>query len=313
MAEPGPSRLWLIVLIAIAIVAAGLGAWGVNYVLQPKATSSLLTVAAGDNVTVNYIGSFGSGAQIGRTFDTSIYSVYANNITYPKSLQFASTHNGSPLAYKPLDVHVGGAGQYTIGNLTFGTTVTGFWQGLIGMNGNQTRFLSIPPSLGYGPLNPACTQTLPLTLTVPVVFVAPASNFTTAYPGSSLTAGTTFSDPTYKWTDLVLSVNATSVVVERLTSIGQTTLGASGWNVTVTQLTSTTITLQNDLTTGNYGRVLGKFSVARGCPPGAQSSDTSFEILDVNPGAGTYTINWNSEVTGQTLLFQVTIVDILKG
>jgi hypothetical protein len=207
---------------------------------------------------------------------------------------------------------VGGSGQYTIGNSTFGSTVTGFWQGLVGMSGNQTRFLVIPPALGYGAINPACTETFPLAFSVPVVIVVPASNFTVRFPGATLSAGTTFTDPTYGWTDLVLSVNSTAVAVEHLTSVGETT-PSGAWNITVTQVTTTTISVQVDITTSNYGRVLGTFPSARACPPGSQSTDMHYEILSVNSVAGTFKINWNSEVTGQTLLFQVTIVNILKG
>ncbi|MCI4372121.1 MAG: FKBP-type peptidyl-prolyl cis-trans isomerase [Thermoplasmata archaeon] len=309
MAEPGPSRLLLVILVVIAIVGAGVGVWGANYLLHPKSQASILTVAVGDNVTVNYIGSFGSGGEIGRTFDTSIFSVYQNNVTYPKSLYFPSTHGGNPANYTPLPTHIGPSGQYTIGNLTFGTTVAGFWQGLVGMNGNQTRYVVIPYSLGYGPLDPACTATRPLAYTVPVYVTVPADQFSAVYPGISATSGTTFTDPTYGWTDLILSVNATAVVVNHLPSLGQTTR-FDAWNITVTNLSSTTISVLNLLTPSNYGRVLGTFSAAQSC--GGQSQ-AHYLISGVNLNAGTYSINWNSEVTGQTLIFRVTIVDIFKG
>jgi hypothetical protein len=309
MAEPGPSRLLLVILIVVAIVCAGVGAWGVHYYLQPKSVPSILTVQVGDNATVNYIGSFGSGGEIGRTFDTSIFSVYQNNVTYPKSLEFALSHSGNPANYTPLPTHIGSSGQYTIGNLTFGTTVTGFWQGLVGMTGNSTRFIVIPASLGYGPLNPACTRTLSLGFTVPVYVTLSTSQFATTYPGVSASIGTTFTDPLYGWSDLVLNANATAVVVDHLPTLGQTST-SGGWNITVTGITSTEISVLNLLTPGNYGRVLGTFTTPQTCNGQSQGH---FLIANVNPTRGTYTINWNSEVTGQTLVFRVTVVDIFKG
>lgn len=309
MAEPGPSRLLLVILVVVALIGAGLGIWGANYLMHPKPQSSILTVQEGDNVTVNYIGSFGSGPQIGRTFDTSIFSVYQNNVTYPKSLFFPSTHGGNPKNYTPLPTHIGPSGQYTIGNISFGTTVTGFWQGLIGMTGNQTRYIVIPPDRGYGQLNPACTQTLPLAYPVPVYVTVPASQFSALYPGIIATSGTMFTDPTYGWSDLVLSANASAVVVNHLPTLGETTkFGA--WNITVTNLTTTTISVLNLVTPSNYGRILGSFASARTC--GGQSQ-IHYLISAVNTNAGNYTINWNSEVAGQTLIFRVTIVDIFKG
>jgi FKBP-type peptidyl-prolyl cis-trans isomerase 2 len=309
MAEPGPSRLLLVILVVVAIIGAGIGIWGANYYLHPRGASPVLTVQVGDNVTVNYIGSFGSGGEIGRTFDTSIFSVYQNNVSYPKSLEFALSHSGDPSNYTPLPTHIGPTGQYTIGNLTFGTTVTGFWQGLVGMTGNSTRFLVIPPDLGYGPLNPTCTQTMSLAFTVPVYVTLSTSQFSTQYPGVSAAIGTTFTDPQYGWSDLVLSVNSTAVVVDRLPTLGQTST-SGGWNITVTGITSTDISVLNLLTPNNYGRVLGTFTTPQSCNGQSQAH---FLVSNVNPARGTYTINWNSEVTGQVLLFQVTIVDIFKG
>jgi FKBP-type peptidyl-prolyl cis-trans isomerase 2 len=309
MAEPGPSRLLLVVAIVVTVAAAGVAAWAVNYVLEPRGSTGLLTVAAGDNVTVNYTGSFASGPQAGRVFDTSIYSVYLNNVSYPKSLEFPFTHGGSPTNYTPLAVHVGPSGSYTIGNLSFGPTVTGFWQGLVGMTGNSTRILVLPPALAYGPLNPACLQTRPLAFTVPTTVSVPASQFATLYPGVSATVGTTFPDPTYRWSDQVLSVNSSSVVVQRLPSMGQTTL-SGGWNITVTGLNASTVSVLNDLTPSNYGGVLGTFSSAQTC---GGSTASHYLVSAVDPAAGTYTINWNSEVTGQTLEFRVTVIDIFPG
>ncbi len=263
----------------------------------------------GDNATVNYVGTLGSGAEVGRTFDTSVFSVYVNNITYPKSLYFPSTHSGNPANYTPLPTHIGPSGQYSIGNLSFGTTVTGFWQGLLGMAGNQTRYIVIPPDLGYGPLNPTCVATQPLAYTVPVYVTIPAGQFSTVYPGVSATSGTMFTDPTYGWSDLILSVNATTVVVNHLPTLGETTRFGS-WNISVTNLTSTTISVLNLITPSNYGGILGTFSTARSC--GGQS-EGHYLISAVDPNAGTFTINWNSEVTGQTLIFRVTVIDIFQG
>jgi FKBP-type peptidyl-prolyl cis-trans isomerase 2 len=309
MAEPGPSRILLVILVVIAIVGAGVGVWGANYLLHPKPQSAILTVQLGDNATVNYIGSFASGPEAGRTFDTSIFSVYQNNVTYPKSLYFPATHSGNPANYTPLPTHIGPSGQYTIGNLSFGTTVTGFWQGLLGMAGNQTRYLVIPPDLGYGPLDPACTSTQPLAFTVPVYVNIPAGQFSSQFPGVTAASGTMFKDPTYGWTDLILSVNATTVVVNHLPTLGQMT-AYGNWNISVTNLSSTTISVENLITPGNFGRILGTFTTPQTC---SGQSQAHYLISSVNLGAGTYTINWNTEVTGQTLVFRVTVIDIFQG
>jgi FKBP-type peptidyl-prolyl cis-trans isomerase 2 len=306
MAEPGPSRILLVLLVVVILIAAGVGILAANYFLHPKAASGYATVQVGDNVTVDYIGMFGSGPEIGRTFDTSVFSAYLNNITYPKSAYFAIGHSGNPANYTPLGVHVGGSGQFTIGNTTFRPVVTGFWEGMLGMAGNQTRFIVVPPALGYGSINPACTLTLPLSVTVPVLVTVPVSKFSTFFPGVSASSGTIFTDPLYGWSDMVLSVNATSVTVEHLPAMGETTQ-AGAWNITVTNLTATRISVLNDLTPSNYAHLLGTFPTAS---TGACAGQTHYLVSGVDLAKGTYTVNWNSEVTGQTLIFRVTTIDL---
>ncbi len=304
MAEPKPSRL-RVFLLAVAVVIAGAVGGGVLYYENHKlGTPHELTVQAGGNATVNYIGLFGSGPQIGRVFDTNLWSVYTNNGSWPKALQY-SPHGTSPSNYTPIGFFVGStapSGGYTIGNLTFETPVTGFWQGLIGMAGNQTRYLTLPPSLAYGSANQSCYVTKPLSYTLPVTVSLTRSAFSSQFPNVTALAGIEYTDPVYKWTDLVLSVNASSVVYQNLPSLGTKT-APEGWPVLVTNVTATTITLTNQLTAANAGLVGGK-SAASVC------STTSFIVSSVNQGASTYVEDYNSEVVGQTLVFIVTTVDI---
>ncbi len=133
MVDRSPSFALIAILTIVAIVVAGIGAGLLYEFNHPKAPAGPPTVQVGDNVTVNYIGMFGSGPEQGRVFDTSIKSVAENNATWPKSLQYTPR---SASGYTPLPVHVGpntpGSG-YTVGNVTYGGVVTGFWEGLLGL------------------------------------------------------------------------------------------------------------------------------------------------------------------------------------
>ena len=308
------SRAPYIALVIVALLVAGIGG-AYLYETQrvtPLAPARLAQV--GDNVTVNYIGLFGSGPQAGRVFDTSIYAVAQNNITYPKSLEYHA--RGGPSNYTPLDVHVGGStprSGYSLGGHTFIQVVTGFWQGLIGLSGNQTRSVNVPPDLGYGPLNTTCLSVRPLTQTIPIFKTLPASQFSTDYPGESSTIGSVFADPHYKWPVQVYSSNSSFVTVENLPSVGWTA-DPAGWSVLVTNVTGTAngtgqITLVNVLTSADVGHVLGH-DFAGLTNPCATSASASFLIWAVDPVAGNYTANYNTEVTGETLIFIVTLVDI---
>src|SRR5580658_2385472 len=138
-----------IVLVVIVLLGGGAAAGFFWYHDRPNSAPTALVVTLGDNVTVNYIGLFGSGPQQGKVFDTSIYSVAYDNIAYPKGLQF-SPRGPSPSNFTPLDVFVGAStpsGGYSLGGLSFIQVVPGFWEGLLGLSGNQTRTISVPPAL----------------------------------------------------------------------------------------------------------------------------------------------------------------------
>jgi FKBP-type peptidyl-prolyl cis-trans isomerase 2 len=307
------SFLPAIVLIVLVLVAGGATGAYLYAKNLPKGPSSLTTVAVGDNVTVNYIGTFGSGPEQGKVFDTSLYAVANNNAVYPKALQYHLRGENLAKNYTPLAVHVGGntpSSGYSYDNLSFIQVVTGFWQGLVGLPVNETHAVVVPPALGYGPSDPACQRTLPLKVQVPVFQTLSGTEFTKLYPSVLATTGSSFVDPTYGWTTEILSANATSVSIENVVYVGE--MGdRQGWNTTVTNVTSTSndsglITVQNDLTPAQAGHLAG--STTNGLC--TSSSNGDFIITAVNYTSGTFTEDFDQEVVGQTLIFQVTIVAI---
>jgi hypothetical protein len=307
MATQQPSRILFVVLVVVVLVAAGAGAALLYEFNKPKAPSTILTVQDGDNVTVNYIGEFGSGPQTGRVFDTSIYSVATNNLSYPKSLEYSP--RASLKSYIPLAVHVGAGtpeSGYTVGNLTFNGVVTGFWQGLIGLPGNQTHAIVVPPDLGYGPINQSCLRSAAMTLSVPVLSFVALSEFSTLYPNGTAAVGDVFPDPTYGWNDTVFAVNKTTVTLLASTAVGVKS-SPDGLPFAVTSLNVTTITLASLLTPANAGLVLGHASGSGLC------GQTKFVVSAVDLATGTLTENFNPEVQGATLDFLVTVVDIFPA
>jgi hypothetical protein len=320
MAPPQPSPL-LAIIVAVIVIAAGIG--GIAYLYyevnhKPPAASGL-RVQQGDNVTVNYIGVFAAGPQQGRVFDTSEYSVALNNASWPKSL-FYTSRGGSPSDYTPLAVFVGPStpsGGYTIGNLTFSSVVPGFWQGLVGVPGNQTKYITVPQNLGYPStlINSSCFITRPLNSIYPVVVTLTPSQFSEIFQNISITPGTQFTDPVYGWTDLILSTNSSAVTYENLPTLGMT-ISPNGWPVTVANITASTISLQSQLTPAQAGMV-------RGHGAGTLCGVSSFIVTQVNLGAGTYVADYggitssgsqagNQEVYGQQLIFIVSVVDIFR-
>jgi hypothetical protein len=311
-----PSLTPLIAIIIVVVLAgASIGGY-LYYRNQVHPAAGFSTVHTGDNVTVNYVGIFGSGPENGKVFDTSLITVATNDAAWPKSLEYHS-RGTTPKNYTTLDVHVGGntpSSGYSLGGLSFIQVVTGFWEGLVGMIPNQTRTIAVPPPLGYGPLSTACMATLPLTYQLPIVTSMPGTTFSKLYPGVVATSGGQFADPHYGWTVLILSANATSVTLENLPRVGDTASPA-GWPVEVTQVASSpngtgNITLVNEIQPNQAGHLVGKDFLGTG--PCSSRSSGQFILWAVNLVNGTYTENFNQEVQGQTLIFIVTVVNLFR-
>lgn len=300
MAEPKVSFPWLgyLVLVIVLAAAGGGGYYALTQtVYKPHPAPNILVVQEGDNVTVNYVGIFGSGIDQGKVFDTSLLSVARDNSTWPKALSFA--FRGAS-GYTPLQAHVGtqSYGSYT-------SLITGFWKAMVGMQGNQTTTTVIPPAQGYGFSNPSKIFVYPLVQTVPMLYTYTPSEFSSAYPGVTARPSI-FVDPHWGWNDTVLSVNSTAVVLEFTPTLGEH-ISPLGWTDVVTGVSNTqgpqgTITYTNQLSPQDVGQVQGT---------DWQNSNQQFFLTSVNSAAGTYTLNFNSEVTGNTLIFEITVVNIL--
>lgn len=295
-------------MVVIIVVAAGGAAAVVSYVNPVHHPTTVLTVAYGDNVTVNYIGVLGSSPQAGSVFDTSVYKVATNNLTYPKTLEFAFRGNASD--YTQLAAHIGNnvpSGGYTKANYTFGSVITGFWAGMIGMTGNVSRTITIPVSQGYGPANPSCFQTEPLVFHLPVTVSVPRSSFVSAYPNVIPVTGGTFTDPLYSWTDYILGVNGSWVTFQNMPTQGVRTT-PYGLPYYVSAVNSQTITVTSTLSQANAGLVLGHL-------PGNESycSSTQFIVSSINWADQTFTWDFNSQVMGNVLQFVVTVTNIFPA
>ncbi len=304
------SLIPVLVLVAVVLVAGGAASAYIYEKTRPSAPVHPLTVAIGDNITVNYIGILGSGPEQGKVFDTSLKSVAYDNATYPKALQF---HVRTPASeYAPLPVWVGASapnGAYNLNGVNYTQVIPGFWQGLVGLVGNQTHAIVVTPALGY-PADPACVRSLPLTVIVPQFVTVPGGVFEKEFPSTVATTGAQFTNTTYGWTVDILSANATSVSYENMATLGETS-DAQGWPTLVTNVTSTSngtgsITVVNELSAAEAGHLAGTASNGL-C---TSSSNGAFIVTAVNYTSGTFTEDFNQEVDDQTLIFEVTVIDI---
>jgi peptidylprolyl isomerase len=281
------------VLIIILIVVLLLSASSVVVLLTiGKTATPSRTVASGDTIKVNYIGTLADG----RVFDTSLYSVASNDALYPKSISFSLRANTS---YTPL--------EFTVGN---GDLIKGFESGVIGLSLNETKTLAIPASLGYGAMNLSKLSTFALTESAPVFASMSQASFVATY-GVTPTAELTVTDPTWGWSAQVMQVNTDADLVrvwnkpsihEQLAVFGDPEAAKpTGWYAEVISIDTTAnggegiIQIQHHLTAADVGKV--------------QGTDTSgsFIIDQVNLANGTARKNYNGELVGVTIYFSVTL------
>jgi FKBP-type peptidyl-prolyl cis-trans isomerase 2 len=257
------------------------------------------TVKNGDNISVDYTGSLENG----KVFDTSIEKIAVENNL--------SAHSRE---YKPLNLTVGK-----------GQVIKGFDEGVIGMKVGDTRKLTIPPEKAYGLSNPQMIQVMPILQEVPLTRVipknleVPISQFESimgaghktgeivTYPRTNInltiqniTSNVSLSYNLKKgdeiwsqgapWNETVVNIDEKNITLKVNVSKNDIVqLQSAPWNTTVVGLDNVNITLRhNPIPETVNGQMKVSFN------------ETSI-IMDQNP-----------ELTGQTLIFNVTVVSINK-
>jgi FKBP-type peptidyl-prolyl cis-trans isomerase 2 len=267
------------------------------------------TVKKGDNISVNYIGSFENG----KVFDTSIESVAkANDLFTPGA------------TYEPFNFSVG---------KTPSEAIEGFDEGVIGMKVGETKHLKVSPEKAY-PINPNKIQVKPIIENIPTITViprnleVPVSQFEQVFgpnhsvgdnvqiPDSNinititnisseitlkynLSAGFKIWNENAPWNETVIKVDDKNFSIKpdvKVNDIIQ--IPNSPYNTTVIDMNDTNITLRHNPipeTTTTVPDMFGQMVPAK-----IRFNETSI-IIDQN-----------SEVAGKTLLFNVTLVSINK-
>ncbi len=292
----GVSKLFAIIVVLLLLTSVA-----AVVIATMSSSSSSETVANGDYVTVDYTGKVDINGVM-RTFDTSLWTVATNNVTYPKTCWFSAS---SESTYTTLKFYVGK-----------GTVVTGFDQGVLGMKVGETKIIQIPASQGYGNMVASELTTFNINDSVPIYVTTTVAKFYTDF-GVTAVNGLTVNHPIYEWPVTVLSVdsNAGTVLYQNQPTLNASYLvyhsssvsEPSGWNITVTSIDSR----------ANSGAGLIQFhhEISNSDSWGIQGydhSDNLFILINVNETAGTAVMNFNSPLKGQTMVFSVTLVALKK-
>jgi FKBP-type peptidyl-prolyl cis-trans isomerase 2 len=260
----------------------------------PARTGPVLRIQQGDAASLDYTGYF---EETGLVFDTSDESVAKDNASWPKAVSFHGMPAGGPWQpnLRPIEFDIGEGDR---------RAVPGFEQGLLGLAAGESRVLTIPFELAYGPMDPALLEAKPLQEPVPVHTTMSAAEFESTY-GSPPFSGMNVTDPFWQW-DAYASVAGTIVTVTNSPSVGDIVRPYGAWDAQVAAIDDAAnegegiIWVSHRLAEADEHRVGGKHE------------GRAFYLSDVDSAAETYTLNFNREVVGRTLVFIVKIVSVSR-
>jgi len=293
----GLGKVWT-VLIVLAIVSVVY--WGVYGLVRPVLPSAFSPAIAenGDFIEVDYIGWFpGSAETPGRVFDTSVESIARDNVTYPKAASF-SYRSGPGASYEPL--------QFTMG-CTPGATcpLPAFQSSILGMRIGDSKIVTLSPEQAYGLPNPDSVVTRPLREEVVVTETMNETEFQGRFATRPVD-GAIVRDIGWGW-NVSVRVSEDIVTVRHSPRLGETVQVGGRWQAQIVAIDDA----------ANAGK--GAITVLHLLTPAdvnafvAQDVRGNFIVVALDPVVGTYTVDYNQEVVGKTLVFELTLKGLRKG
>ncbi|MFQ5838034.1 MAG: FKBP-type peptidyl-prolyl cis-trans isomerase [Thermoplasmata archaeon] len=282
-----PPRISLFqVVIAIVVVSAIL--IGYFVATLPRAPSGPLdTAQLGDVVQVDYVGYF----EDGRVFDTSIAAVAEDDAGYPKALSFTLRDT-----YRPLEFLIGG---------TETPVIEGFEEGIIGMREGEVKLIEVPPEKGYGLSDPSQIEVRPILVELTVFETLTVDDFEQRFEAGPV-QGMIVRHPLWGWNVTVMTLQPDFVTIMHLPEQGMIVKPYGTWEAKVVEVDSSA----NE----GAGRIAVRHLLDRGHIDNVQGEDDggTFRVVDVDLVNGTYTVDYNREVVGRTLIFQVELLKLTR-
>lgn len=285
---------WLGRIIALLVVTAVF--WGTYYTwFAPKLPGPFTPALAetGDFVEVDYRGWF---PDTGRTFDTSIEAVAKDNATFRKAASF-SFRTGAA-RYQPL--------QWTMGCASGqDCPIPSFQDATRGLRVGQSRIVILPPEDAYGPSDPAKVEIRPLVEEVVATEAMDETQFRARF-GVQPQDGSFVRDAARGW-NATVRVAGNVVTVRAAPSLNDVVRVGGRWNAQVVAIDDAAnegrgaVTLRHHLTASDVREFV------------AADAKGNFVVVALDEVAGTYTVDYNNEVIGKTLAFEVTLKGLRKG
>ncbi len=285
---------WLGRIIALVIVTGVF--WGGYYAwFAPKLPGTFTPAFAedGDFVEVEYRGWF---PDTGRTFDTSLQAVADDNASYPKAASF--TYRAGGARYDPLQWTMGCAGSA-------GCPLDAFQDAVRGLHVGDARIVILPPEEAYGPSDPTKIHVRPLVEDVVATERMSAAEFQSRF-GVRAQDGSVVTDTAWGW-NVTVRVAGDLVTIRHSPGLQQVVRVAGRWNAQILSI--------DDAENEGAGAIRVRHLLARADVNAfvARDSQGDFIVIALDSTAGTYTVNYNNEVIGKTLAFEITLKALRKG
>ena len=278
----------MIITIVLAIVIITSGVLGYKYLSrsQDPFQGPETLAETGDKVAINYTGSFEDGT----VFDTSLLEVAEDDNIYPKALSFTEKS-----VYKPL--------IFIVGN---GDVIKGFDDGVMGLGIGQTRTIIVPPEDGYGDADPNLIVKIDLEEKLPLFTTdVNITDFRDVYSLDPV-VGTTVFEENWGWNAVVYFVNEDTgqITLKHEPKIGDVIDYNGAWESEVIGIDSSSnggeITIRHLLKDSDANNIYH------------EGGEGAFIVVDVDTAAGTATLDYNREVVGKTLIFKITLEEIIE-
>ncbi len=263
----------------------------------------ILTVREGDRVWIDYTGRFiASDDKPGTVFDTSIGEV-ARDESIPKSITF----DMKP-AYDDL--------EFTVGT---GEMIEGFDEAVMGKRVGQTFNVTIPMEKAYGEEDPSLIHRINRTEDIELVQIMTMDEFRLQFPQVNLDTNKTFIHPFWRWDVTVIDYTSDSVTILNNAEYERSYM-IFPWNSTITDVSTerNLITVEHDIDEIEKGAKVPRFLIDmysaepledRGMTEGGRPPEDGY----VESKGEQIVINFNREVAGKDLYFQITVNKIERG
>jgi len=299
--ERDPQKIIVAVLVAAILVSAGV----VAYLLYTRGSATAAEenpIVSGDTVTMHYTGMLADG----RVFDTSLVSVAWDDILYPKSLSFSKRDNDS---YGPFTMT---AGLYGAGG-----TIKGFALGVLGMYEGQTKTITIAPEDGYA-IDPAKSVTVSVVQKIVATETMTDSQFRSDY-GIEPIPLRVITHYFWGWSVVIVSYEDGIVTLKHTPTVGQMVSpygnpddsdSPEGWHVRVDAYDPNAndgeglTTVTNMVSASDVGEIKGV--TTQGNDFFLWSFDSANQTFEVHMSDST--TGYNGEISGRTLVFEVTVL-----